>query len=71
MNGRRLSRLPRLGERLEATATGARTKFGRTTELVRTAHIVSSQQRAVLRVVRNHAAFNDAVILLLVAYAHD
>jgi H+-transporting ATPase len=37
----------------EVTATGPRTKFGRTAELVRTAHVVSSQQKAVLRVVRN------------------
>jgi H+-transporting ATPase len=54
----------------EVTATGARTKFGRTAELVRTAHVVSSQQKAVLRVVRNLAAFNGVIILLLVAYAY-
>ena len=54
----------------EVTATGARTKFGRTAELVRTAHVVSSQQKAVLRVVRNLAAFNGVVIVLLVAYAY-
>jgi H+-transporting ATPase len=54
----------------EVTATGARTKFGRTAELVRTAHVVSSQQKAVLRVVRNLALFNGALIVLLVAYAH-
>ncbi len=53
----------------EVTATGARTKFGRTAELVRTAHAVSSQQQAVLRVVRNLAAFNGIVIAGLVAYA--
>ena len=53
----------------EVTATGARTKFGRTAELVRTAHVMSSQQKAVLRVVRNLAAFNGGVIVLLVAYA--
>ena len=53
----------------EVTATGARTKFGRTAELVRTAHVVSSQQKAVLRVVRNLAVFNGVVILLLAAYA--
>ena len=53
----------------EVTATGARTKFGRTAELVRTAHVISSQQKAVLRVVRNLAAFNGGVIVLLVAYA--
>ena len=62
--------LVRRGEaEAEVTATGARTKFGRTAELVRTAHIVSTQQKAVLRVVRNLAAFNGVVIVLLVAYA--
>ena len=50
-------------------ATGARTKFGRVAELVRTAHVVSSQQEAVLRVVRNLALFSGGVIVLLVAYA--
>jgi H+-transporting ATPase len=63
--------LVRRGEAVaEVTATGARTKFGRTAELVRTAHVVSSQQKAVLRVVRNLAGFNGVVILLLVAYAY-
>jgi len=62
--------LVRRGEAVaEVTATGARTKFGRTAELVRTAHVVSSQQKAVLRVVRNLAAFNGVVIAGLVAYA--
>jgi H+-transporting ATPase len=50
-------------------ATGARTKFGRTAELVRTAHVASSQQKAVLRVVRNLAIFNGAVVVLQVTYA--
>jgi H+-transporting ATPase len=53
----------------EVVATGPRTKFGRTAELVRTAHVVSSQQNAVLRVVRNLAMFNGTLILLLVGYA--
>jgi H+-transporting ATPase len=53
----------------EVTATGVRTKFGRTAELVRMAHVVSTQQKAVLRVVRNLAGFNGVVIALLVAYA--
>jgi H+-transporting ATPase len=53
----------------EVTATGARTKFGRTAELVRTAHVVSAQQRAVLRVVRNLAICNGFVIVALVGYA--
>jgi H+-transporting ATPase len=52
------------------TATGARTKFGRTAELVRTAHVESTQQKTVMRVVRNLAVFNGAIILLLIAYAH-
>ena len=59
------------GEALaEVTATGVRTKFGRTAELVRTAHIVSSQQKAVLRVVRNLAVFNGVLILLIVGYSY-
>jgi H+-transporting ATPase len=62
--------LVRRGEAVaEVTATGVRTKFGRTAELVRTAHVVSSQQKAVLRVVRNLAAFNGVVIAILVVYS--
>jgi len=62
--------LVRRGEAVaEVTATATRTKFGRTAELVRTAHVVSSQQKAVLRVVRNLAVFNGILIILLVAYA--
>jgi H+-transporting ATPase len=52
------------------TATGAHTKFGHTAELVRTAHVESTQQKTVVRVVRNLAIFNGVIILLLVAYAH-
>ena len=51
------------------TATGMRTKFGRTAELVRTAHVVSSQQKAVLRIVRNLAIFNGGIIVLIGTYA--
>ncbi len=54
----------------EVTATGVHTKFGRTAELVRTAHVVSSQQKAVLHIVRNLAIFNGVVILLIGAYAY-
>jgi H+-transporting ATPase len=62
--------LVRRGEAVaEVTATGTRTKFGRTAELVRTAHVVSSQQKAVLRVVRNLALFNGVLIVLMVIYA--
>jgi len=63
--------LVRRGEAVaEVTATGVRTKFGRTAELVRTAHVVSSQQKAVVRVVRNLSMFNGVVIAMLVAYAY-
>jgi H+-transporting ATPase len=62
--------LVRRGEAVaQVTATGIHTKFGRTAELVRTAHVVSSQQKAVLRVVRNLAVFNGILIVLLVTYA--
>ena len=62
--------LVRRGEAVaEVTATGPRTKFGRTAELVRTAHVVSSQQKAVLSVVRNLAGFSGAVIVIILAYA--
>jgi H+-transporting ATPase len=62
--------LIRRGEAVaEVTATGTRTKFGRTAELVRTAHVTSTQQKVVLRVVRNLAFFNSGVIVLLAAYA--
>lgn len=62
--------LVRRGEALAVvTATGARTKFGRTAELVRDAHVVSAQQKAVVRVVSNLAAFNGVIIFLLVMFA--
>ena len=62
--------LTRRGEAVaEVTATGTRTKFGKTAELVRAAHVTSTQQKVVLRVVRNLAIFNSGVIVLLAAYA--
>ena len=54
----------------EVTTTGLRTKFGKTAELVRTAHTASSQEKAVLRIVRNLAIFNGVIILLIGAYAY-
>ncbi|MGP0095359.1 MAG: HAD-IC family P-type ATPase [Xanthobacteraceae bacterium] len=53
----------------EITATGQRTYFGKTAELVRIAHAESGEQKAVLGVVRNLAAFNGAVVVLMVGYA--
>ena len=62
--------LVRRGEAVaEVTATGTRTKFGRTAELIRSAHVASTQQKIVFRIVRNIALFNSAVIALLVTYA--
>ena len=55
----------------QVTATGVHTKFGRTAELVRTAHSVSSQQTAVLRIVRNLAIFNGIVIALMGVFAYS
>jgi H+-transporting ATPase len=63
--------LVRRGEAIaEVVSTGVRTKFGRTAELVRTAYVVSTQQKAVFRVVRNLAGFNGVVTLALVFYAY-
>jgi H+-transporting ATPase len=62
--------LVRRGEAIaEVTATGMRTKFGRTAELVRSAHVTSTQQKVVFRVVRNLALFNSVVIVALASYA--
>jgi H+-transporting ATPase len=55
----------------EVTATGAHTKFGRTAELVQTAHSISSQQTAVLQIVRNLAIFNSGVIVLMGIFAYS
>ncbi len=63
--------LVRRGEAIaEVTATGVGTKFGRTAELVRTAYVVSTQQKAVFRVVRNLAGFNGIVTAALIVYAY-
>jgi len=62
--------LVRRGEAVaRVTATGVRTRFGRTAELVRTAHVTSSQQKAVFRLIRNLAACNGLIIVLMLAYA--
>jgi H+-transporting ATPase len=62
--------LVRRGEaQARVVATGERTKFGRTAELVRTATAESSQQKTVLRVVRNLVLFNGGVTVLLGVYS--
>lgn len=62
--------LVRRGEALaRVTATGKATKFGRTAQLVQVAHGASSQQQAVLRIVRNLAIFSTSMVLVQLAYA--
>ncbi len=62
--------LVRRGEAVaEVTATGVRTKFGKTAQLVSLAHAASSQQQAVLRVVRNLAMFSAAMVAVQLVYA--
>ena len=51
------------------TAIGANTRFGRGAELVASAHIESTEQKAIFRVVRNLALFNGGVTVLLTSYA--
>jgi H+-transporting ATPase len=53
----------------EVTETGERTKFGKTAQLVRIARGTSSQQQAVLRVVRNLAVFSASMVLVQLVYA--
>jgi H+-transporting ATPase len=62
--------LVRRGEAVaQVVATGERTKFGRTAELVRSAKVESSQQKTIFAVVRNLALFNGAITILLTGYA--
>ncbi|HMN71841.1 MAG TPA: HAD-IC family P-type ATPase [Rhodoblastus sp.] len=63
--------LVRRGEAIaEVTATGARTYFGRAAELVKAADVESSEQKAVLGVVKALTAVNLAIVVAMVAYAH-
>jgi H+-transporting ATPase len=62
--------LIRRGEAVgEVIATGIHTRFGRTAEFVRSVNVESSEQKAILRIVRNLALFNGAVTILLTIYA--
>src|SRR3974390_1932338 len=65
------SSLVRRGQAIaEVTATGSKTYFGRTAELVRVAHAGSSEQAAIFAVTRNLAIVNGAVALLIIAAAY-
>jgi H+-transporting ATPase len=62
--------LVRRGEAVaEVTATGGKTYFGRTAELVSVAHVESTEQKAVLAVVRNLTVVNFVIVVGIVAYA--
>jgi H+-transporting ATPase len=52
------------------TATGTRTFFGRTAELVRTAHAVNRQAHETVRVVRDLFVLNAGLIVLVLGVAH-
>ena len=54
----------------EVTATGARTKFGRTAELVSTAHVTSTQQKAIFRVVGTLAMVNGVIAAAMIGYGY-
>jgi H+-transporting ATPase len=63
--------LVRRGEAIaEVSAIGTGTYFGRTAQLVRTAHVESSEQQAVLSVVRVLTVVNFAIVVGMVTYAH-
>jgi H+-transporting ATPase len=53
----------------EVIAIGAATRSGRGAELIRIAHVGSTQQAAIFRVVRNLGLFNGGVTVLLIGYA--
>jgi H+-transporting ATPase len=54
----------------EVTATGSKSYFGRTAELVRIAQSRSTEQAAIFAVTRNLAIVNGTVAALIVAYAY-
>ncbi len=54
----------------EVTATGARTFFGKTAELVRTAGSANRQEHEIVGVVKNLFVLNAAMIVIVIGYAH-
>jgi H+-transporting ATPase len=54
----------------EVTATGARTFFGKTAELVRTAGSVNRQEHEIVGVVKNLFVVNVAMVVFVTGYAH-
>jgi H+-transporting ATPase len=63
--------LVRRGEALaQVTATGARTFYGRAAGLVQIAHAESSEQKAVLGLVRNITVINGGILAAITGYAY-
>jgi H+-transporting ATPase len=54
----------------EVTATGARTFFGKTAELVRTAGSANRQEHEIVGVVKNLFVVNAAMVAVVIGYAH-
>ena len=54
----------------EVTATGARTFFGKTAELVRTAGSANRQEHEIVGVVKNLFVVNAAMVVIVMGYAH-
>ena len=54
----------------EVTATGSRTYFGRTAELVRTARSASTEQAAIFAATRNLVLVNATVAIGIIVYAY-
>jgi magnesium-transporting ATPase (P-type) len=51
-------------------ATGTRTFFGKTAELVRTAHAANRQEQGIVRVVRDLFVLNAGLIVIVFGVAH-
>jgi H+-transporting ATPase len=54
----------------EVTATGARTFFGKTAELVRTAGSANRQEHEIVAVVKNLFVVNAGMVVIVIGYAH-
>ena len=52
------------------TATGARTFFGKTAELVRTAHAANRQEHEIVGVVRDLFVLNAGLVVVVLGFAH-
>jgi H+-transporting ATPase len=64
--------LVRRGEALaKVMSTGVHTRFGKTIQLVKTAYVESSEQKAILQVVRNLTFVNGAIFFFVMGADHS